>query len=82
MQFSDRVRIESGPFDRYGPYGSTTRETPITLANSEKNILSPLNEMQFSDRVRIESGPFNRYGPYGSTTRETPFTLANSEKIF
>ena len=33
MQFSDRVQIESGPFHLYGPYGSTTRETPFTLAS-------------------------------------------------
>ena len=52
MQFSDRVQIESGPFHLYGPYGSTTRETPFTPVKCE-NVLSPLNEMQFSDRIGL-----------------------------
>ena len=64
MQFSDRIRIESGPLDLYEPYGSTTCETPFTLVNREKY------EMQFSDRVRIESGTFNRTN---STDRQDKF---------
>ena len=81
MQFSDRIPIENGLFHLYGPYGSTTCETPFTSVR-RGIYLSPLNDMQFSDRVRIESGPFHLYGLYGSTTRKTPFTLAKSEKYF
>ena len=71
MQFSDRIRIEDGLFHLYGPYGSTTRETP-SLQEDVEYILSHLNEMQFSDRIRIENGLFHLYRLYGSTTRETP----------